>query len=84
MSPLFSDAERDTLDYAAELARDRKMSPETFAALQIHFSERETCDLAWIVAGEHLCNLTNIELGISSDSLCGLSLERKKINSADR
>ena len=81
-SPLFTEAELAALNYATELTREKKVSPDTFAALQQHFSEREICDIVWLVASEHLYNLTNIGLGIGSDGLCELALERNKITSA--
>jgi alkylhydroperoxidase family enzyme len=75
-SPLFSDAERAALDYATELTRDRAVAPETFARLARHYGEREICDLVWLVASEHLYNVTNIGLNIGSDGLCALRPQR--------
>lgn len=72
-SPLFSDAERAALDYATELTTTKAVAPATFATLRRHYSEREICDIVWLVASEHLYNLTNIGLGIGSDGLCELS-----------
>jgi alkylhydroperoxidase family enzyme len=69
-SPLFSDAERAALDYATELTRDKYVSPETFARLRSLYSEREICDIVWLVASEHLWNMSNIGLGIGSDGMC--------------
>lgn len=71
-SPLFSDAERAALDYASELTRDRHVSPDTFERLASHYSEREICDIVWLVASEHLYNVSNIGLNIGSDGLCEL------------
>jgi len=71
-SPLFTDAERAALDYATELTRDKKVAPGTFARLERHYSEREICDIVWLVASEHVYNLTNIGLNIGSDGLCTL------------
>jgi alkylhydroperoxidase family enzyme len=71
-SALFSEAERAALDYATELTRDKKVTSETFARLQRHYSEREICDIVWLVASEHIYNLTNIGLHIGSDGLCTL------------
>jgi alkylhydroperoxidase family enzyme len=70
-SSVFSDAERVALDYATELTTT-KVSPETFTRLAHHYSEREICDIVWLVASEHLANKTNIGLGIGSDGLCEL------------
>jgi alkylhydroperoxidase family enzyme len=71
-SPLFTAAERAALDYATELTRDRKVEPDTFAELARHYSEREICDIVWLVASEHLNNMTNIGLNIGSDGLCAV------------
>jgi alkylhydroperoxidase family enzyme len=71
-SPLFTDAERAALNYATELTRDHRVSPETFENLSRFYSEREICDLVWLVASEHLNNITNIGLNIGSDGLCEL------------
>jgi alkylhydroperoxidase family enzyme len=69
-SPLFTEAERAALDYATELTRDKHVSPETFARLARHYSEREICDIVWLVASEHLYNMSNIGLNIGSDGFC--------------
>jgi len=69
-SPLFSEAERAALDYVTELTRDKKVSPETFARLRRHYSEREICEIVWLVATEHVYNISNIGLNIHSDLLC--------------
>ena len=71
-SPLFTEAERAALDYATELTRDKKVAPETFARLGRHYGEREICEIVWLVASEHVYNLTNIGLNIGSDGLCEL------------
>jgi len=71
-SPLFTDAERAALDYATELTRDRRVTPEAFARLERHFSEREICEIVWLVASEHLYNVSNVGLNIESDGLCEL------------
>jgi alkylhydroperoxidase family enzyme len=69
-SPLFTAAERAALDYATELTLDKEVQPETFAEVRRHYSEAEICDIVWLVASEHLYNLTNIGLNIGSDGLC--------------
>lgn len=76
-SPLFSESERAALDYVSELTADKSVSPETFAHLAAHYSEREICDIVWLVASEHLANLSNLGLGIGSDGLCELSQRRR-------
>jgi alkylhydroperoxidase family enzyme len=39
-SPLFTDAERATLDYVTELTRDKRVNPDTFTRMSRHYSER--------------------------------------------
>ena len=76
-SPLFSEAERAALDYVTELTRDKSVTPETFATLKKHYSERAICEIVWLVASEHVYNMTNIGLNIHSDMLCDISRKRK-------
>jgi len=75
-SDLFTDAERAALDYVTELTREKQVHEETFARLARYYSEREICEIVWLVASEHLYNLTNIGLNIHSDMLC--EIRRKK------
>ena len=72
-SPLFSDAERAALDYVAELTRTKSVNPNTFSRLRRYYSEREVCEVVWLVATEHVYNMTNIGLNIHSDMLCDLT-----------
>jgi alkylhydroperoxidase family enzyme len=76
-SPLFSEMERSALDYVTELTRDKKVSPDTFARMARHYSEREICEIVWLVATEHLYNITNIGLNIHSDMLCDITRKKK-------
>lgn len=76
-SPLFSEAERAVLDYVTELTRDKAVNPETFARMAKHFSERAICEIVWLVASEHVYNMTNIGLNIHSDMLCDISRKKK-------
>jgi hypothetical protein len=55
-------------DWLAELFEQRRVD-----ALTRHHSEREICELVWVVATNHLFNLTNRGLGIGSDGLCELN-----------
>jgi len=66
-SPLFTDAQRAALDYATELTQDKKVKPGTFVRLTRYYNAREICDIVWLVASEHLNNMTTIGLGIGSD-----------------
>jgi alkylhydroperoxidase family enzyme len=75
-SPLFSEAERAALDYVTELTRDKTVNPATFERLRKHYSERGICEIVWLVASEHVYNMTNIGLNIHSDMLCDIG--RKK------
>lgn len=72
-SPLFSEAERAALDYVTDLARNRKAEPEAFTRMAKYYSERQICEIVWLVASEHLYNLTNIGLNIHSDMLCDIT-----------
>ena len=71
-STLFTDAERAALDYVTELTNTKKVSPDSFTRLSRYYSEREICEIVWLVASEHLYNMTNIGLNIHSDTLCDL------------
>jgi alkylhydroperoxidase family enzyme len=72
-SPLFTDGERAALDYVTELTRDKKINPDTFTRMAKYYSEREICEIIWLVASEHVYNITNIGLNIHSDMLCDIS-----------
>jgi alkylhydroperoxidase family enzyme len=61
-SSLFTDAERAALDYVTELSRNKKVEPETFSRLARHYSERQICEIVWLIASEHFYNMTNIAL----------------------
>jgi alkylhydroperoxidase family enzyme len=76
-SPLFTDAERAALDYVTDLTKHKKINPNTFARMSGHYSEREVCEIVWLVASEHLYNMTNIGLNIHSDMLCDISRKKK-------
>ncbi len=72
-SSLFTDAERALLDYVTELTQEKQARPETFERLSKYYNEREICEIVWVVASEHLYNLTNIGLNIHSDMLCDIT-----------
>lgn len=76
-SPVFTDAERVALDYVTELTKNKNVNPETFARLSEYYSEREICEIVWLVASEHFYNITNIGLNIHSDMLCDISKRRR-------
>ncbi len=79
-SSLFTDAERAALDYVTQLTKNKKVHPDTFARLSRYYSEREICEIVWLIASEHLYNPTNIALNIHSDMLCDIS--RKNLRSS--
>jgi hypothetical protein len=72
-NPLFSVKERAALDFASELAEHRSVSPDTFMALSAHYSERQVCEIVWVVSTNFLLNLNNLGMGIGSDGLCELA-----------
>lgn len=78
ISSLFTDAERVALDYVTELTKNKKVNPDTFTRLSRHYSEREICEIVWLVASEHLYNITNIGLNIHSDMLCDIGRKRNR------
>ena len=77
-SPLFDEPERAALDYVTELTKAKQVNPETFSHLRRHYSERQICEIVWLVPSEHLYNMTNIGLNIHSDMLCDLSRKNKQ------
>jgi alkylhydroperoxidase family enzyme len=81
-SALFTDAERAALDYVTDLTKEKRVNPETFARLSRYYSEREICEIVWLVASEHLYNVTNIGLNIHSDMLCDISRRRSSSSSS--
>jgi alkylhydroperoxidase family enzyme len=78
-SAQFTEAERAALDYVSELTKDKQVNPDTFIRLSAHYSERGICEIVWLVASEHLYNMTNIGLNIHSDMLCDINMKRKAV-----
>ena len=81
-SPLFDDRERAALDFATELTEYKHVSEETFERVSEHYSEREICDLVWLVSSEHLYNINNIGLNIGSDGLCQIANRPQSVTAA--
>lgn len=75
-SPLFSDRDRAILDYVTALTRDKKVDTATFDRLGQYCTEREICEIVYLVASEHVYNMTNIGLNIHSDMLCDITRRR--------
>jgi alkylhydroperoxidase family enzyme len=80
-SALFSDKERAALDFATELTEQKHVSPDTFETLSCHYSEREICEINWVVSSNHLFNINNLGLGIGSDGLCEISTKPRSLGS---
>src|SRR5215475_14102910 len=76
-SALFNDAERAALDYVTELTKNKNVNSDTFASVSRYYSERAICEIVWLVASEHLYNMTNIGLNIHSDMLCDITRSRR-------
>jgi AhpD family alkylhydroperoxidase len=75
-SPLFSERERAALDYATEATLHRHVRDETFERLRAHFDERSIVEITFVNAAENFYNLIGVPLGIESDGLCAIALER--------
>lgn len=69
-SALFSDAEKAALDYAVYVTETKTSDVNMFNLLRKYFSEREICEIVYLIATEHVYNLTNIALNIHSDMIC--------------
>lgn len=76
-SPLFSAAERAALDYVTQLTRDMKVEPSTFDRMAKYFSEREICDMIFVVASEQLFNVLSNALNVRSDMICDIAKKQK-------
>jgi alkylhydroperoxidase family enzyme len=83
-SALFIEAERAALDYVTELTREKKINPDTFDRMARHYSERQVCEIVWLVASEHLYNMTNIGLNIHSDMLCDINRKNKTTSASSK
>lgn len=70
---VFSASERAALQYALEATQVMaRVSNETFAELQKHFSEREILELTVAVATENFYNRLNAPLEIESQGFCAI------------
>jgi alkylhydroperoxidase family enzyme len=76
-SPLFSEAERAALDYVTTLTEEKRVDPKIFTNLLKHYSERRICEIVYLVASEHIYNITNIGLNIHSDMLCNIAQKKR-------
>src|SRR5579862_2501488 len=82
-SPLFTDAERAALDYVMELTKNKKVDSDTFARMSRYYSERQICEIVWLVATEHVYNMTNIGLNNHSDMLCDIG-KKKQLEESEK
>jgi alkylhydroperoxidase family enzyme len=72
-SPLFSESEREALEYAeAMTVTGRKVTDELFARLRAAFSEAEIVELTAAVALENFRSKFNVALGIEAQGFCVL------------
>ncbi len=76
-SPLFSAAERAALDYVTQLTRDKKVDTSTFETMAKYFSEREICDIVFVVASEQLFNALSNAMNVRSDMICDIAKKQK-------
>ncbi len=79
-NPLFTAAERAALDYTTQLTREKRIDPSKFDRLAEYFSDREICDIVYLVASEHLINMLSIGMNVHSDLICDIA---KKAKAAD-
>lgn len=77
-SHYFSIAEKTALSFAAELTMKKLVNPNTFSKLKAYYTERQICEIVYLVASEHLVNFTNIGLNIQSDMFCDISKKSEK------
>jgi len=77
-SSLFSEAERAALDYVTDLTKNKKVDPYTFARMSSFYSDRQICEIVWLVASEHIYNISNIGLNIHSDMICDIVRNKAK------
>jgi hypothetical protein len=57
------------------------VSHDTFETLARHYSEREICEITWLVSTSHLFNINNLGLGIGSDGLCEIDRRPERASS---
>jgi alkylhydroperoxidase family enzyme len=74
----FSEKEQAVIRFVDEYAKNRKVSDETFAALQTFFNETEVVEIVAMNAFEQYFNAFAIPLGIESDELRILAEGKKK------
>ena len=58
--------------------KTNSVNPGTFSQLRRYYSEREVCEIVWLLATEHVYNMTNIGLNIRSDMLCDITKKNRQ------
>ena len=72
-SALFSDVERDALEYAERMTiTGEKVGDELWARLRRHFSEAQMVELTAAVALENFRSKFNVPLGVEAQGFCAL------------
>ena len=72
-STLFSDMERDALEYAERMTiTGERVGEELWARLRRHFSEAQMVELTAAVALENFRSKFNVALGVESQGFCVL------------
>jgi len=61
---VFTDAERAALDYATEVTNKKGGRPRHLCPARAPLQRARICDIVWLVATEHLYNMSNIDLNI--------------------
>jgi alkylhydroperoxidase family enzyme len=72
-SRLFSDRERDALEYAERMTiTGERVSDELWMRLRRHFSEAQMVELTAAVALENFRSKFNVPLGVEAQGFCAL------------
>ena len=72
-SALFSDMERDALEYAERMTiTGERVSEELWARLRGHFGEGQMVELTAAVALENFRSKFNVPLGVEAQGFCAL------------
>lgn len=75
---LFSQRERAALAYVEETLHNKRVTEETFSELKSQFTDTEIIELTWLIAAENYYNTLMIPLGIESDGLQRMAVDRMK------
>ena len=75
-SNLFNKREQAAFAYVEEATTDKHVSEETFSNLMKYFTDVEIVELTWINAAENYYNSLMIPLGIESDGLRQIALQK--------